>query len=275
MPETSDRHLASLYSPAAERPVLEALFAVEREIGTSLQAGLEHTVAHIRLQWWRDECARVADGEPAHPLTRKLLAEFSGRAGDVLAGLGGLVDVVVWDLAAATFETRRELQGYCDRWAAAMVLPAVAHAAAEVTGPWREIGAAMHEIQMLANLETDARLGRVRLPLSELDQAGVTPDSLVQTPHSPQLAALLSQRHEALRSVLADSIASMTPTAQPALRGLLVWTTMVWRRSQQLQNALPGSPRPQRLEALADAWHAWRAARHALAGKLRLHSNSH
>ncbi len=275
MPETSDRHLASLYSPASERPVLEALFAVESEIGASLQAGLDHTVAHIRLQWWRDECARVADGKPAHPLTRKLLAEFSGTAGDVLGGLGGFVDVAVWDLATATFETRRELQGYCDRWAAAMVLPAVSHAAPEVTEPWRAIGAAMHEIQMLANLETDARVGRVRLPLSELDQAGVKPESLVETPHSAPLAALLSERHETLRSRLADSIASLTPTAQPALRGLLVWATMAWRRSRQLQSALPGSPRPQRLEALADAWHAWRAARHALAGRLSLHSNSH
>lgn len=275
MPETSDRHLASLYSPQSERPVLEALFAVESEIGASLQAGLDHTVAHIRLQWWRDECARVADGKPAHPLTRRLLVEFSGTTGPVLAELGGFVDVAVWDLAAATFETRRELQGYCDRWAAAMVLPAARHAAPEVANPWRAIGAAMHEIHLLANLETDARAGRVRLPLSELDQAGVRPDSLVETPHSPQLAALLSERHEALRSLLADSVASLAPTDQPAVRGLLVWATMVWRRSQQLQRALPGSQRPQRLEALADAWHAWRAARHALAGKLRFPPNSH
>lgn len=128
---------------------------------------------------------------------------------------------------------------------------------------------------MLANLEIDARAGRLRLPLSELEQAGVRPDGLVGTPHSTQLAALLRERHEALRSVLADSIRSLTPTAQPPLRGLLVWATMAWRRSRQLQRALPGSQRPQRLDALADAWHAWRAARHALAGKLRLPSDSH
>lgn len=275
MPETSDRHLASLYSPPSERPVLEALLALESEIGASLESGLDHTVAHIRLQWWRDECARVADGKPSHPLTRRLLAEFSRTPGEALAGLGGFVDMAVWDLAAATFETRRELQGYCERWAGAMVLPAAAHAAPEATEPWRAIGAAMYEVHLLANLESDARAGRLRLPLSELGQAGVRPDGVVGTPHSEQLAALLRERHEALRSVLADSITSLTPAAQPPLRGLLVWATMAWRRSQQLQRALPDSQRPQRLDALADAWHAWRAARHALAGKLRLPSDSH
>lgn len=275
MSETSDRRLAVLYSPPSERPLLEALLAVESEIGTSLQPGLDHAVAHIRLQWWRDECARVAEGKPGHPLTRRLLEEFSGTTGDALAGLGGFVDMAVWDLAAATFETRIELQGYCERWAVAMVLPAAAHAAPQATGPWRAIGAAMYEVQLLANLETDARAGRLRLPLQELDQAGVRPDSILGTPHSAQLAALLRQRHEALRTLLADSIRTLATTAQPALRGLLVWATMAWHRSQQMQGALPGSQRPQRLDALADAWHAWRAARHALAGKLRLPSDSH
>src|SRR2546430_4115889 len=37
------------------------------------------------------------------------------------AGLAGLVDIAVWDLAAATFGTRRELEGYCERWSAAMI----------------------------------------------------------------------------------------------------------------------------------------------------------
>jgi 15-cis-phytoene synthase len=269
------RHLASLYSLPAERPILEALFALESEIGASLHAGLDHTVAHVRLQWWREECARVASGTPSHPLTRALAAEFPNTPGDALAGLAGFVDVAVWDLAAATFETRRELQAFCERWAAAMMLPAVAHAAPQAKDPWLAIGAAMYEVQMLANLDTDARAGRLRLPLDELERAGVKPESLVATPHAPQLTSLLRERHTRLRCVLADSIGRVPQTAQPALRGLLVWANMSWRRSQQLERALPGPRQPQAFEALADAWYAWRAARHATTGKLRLASDAH
>lgn len=269
------RHLASLYSPPAERRVLEALFAVESEIAASLQAGLDHTVAHARLQWWREECARVAKGTPSHPLTRALAQEFSNTPGDALVGLAGFVDIAVWDLAAATFETRRELRAFCERWAAAMVLPAAAHAAPQAKDPWLAIGAAMYEVQLLAHLESDARAGRLRLPLDEMQRAGVPPESLVARPHSPQLARLLSERHAQLRSALTDSIASVAPAAQPALRGLLVWANMTWRRSQQIERALPGPQRPLAFEALADAWHAWRTARLATTGRLSFPSDSH
>ena len=271
------RRLALLYSPPSERPVLEALLAVESEIGASLQSGLDHNVAHLRLQWWRDECERVGQGSPAHPLTRTLVREFSGAPPGGLEGLSGLVDVAVWDLAAATFETRRELSAYCERWAAAMVRSAVLHATpgANDTRAWLTIGGAIREVQLLADLDTDARAGRLRVPLDELERAGVQPDSLGERPHSPQLTRLLAERHAALRSILAQSITSLASGTQPVLRGLLVWAATTWRRSQQLQRALPSAPVPRRREALADAWHAWRTARHAMEGKLRLTIDSH
>ena len=43
------------------------------------------------------------------------------------------------------------------------------------------------------------------------------------------------------------------PADQPALRGLLVWVALTWRRSLQAQRALPGSPVPRRSDALGDA----------------------
>ena len=78
-----------------------------------------------------------------------------------------------------------------------MTLPAVAHAAPQAKGPWLAIGAAMYEVQMLANLDTDARAGRLRLPLDELERAGVKPESLVATPHAPQLTSLFARASHA------------------------------------------------------------------------------
>src|SRR5690348_7178423 len=67
------RDLAWLYSPAPLRGVLAALLDIEREVGASLRPGLEHSVAHVRLAWWRDECERCAAARPAHPATQALL----------------------------------------------------------------------------------------------------------------------------------------------------------------------------------------------------------
>lgn len=127
----SARYFASLYAAPGERPALDALFGIEREVFDSLKPELDHHVAHTRLQWWREECERAARGGAAHPLTRTLitaLGDPQAKSVPQLAGLGGIVDVATWDLASATFETRRELEAYCQRWAAAMIEPLVAAA---------------------------------------------------------------------------------------------------------------------------------------------------
>src|SRR5256885_10605281 len=117
------RVLVSLYLPAAQRPLLAALWGIESEIAASLSAGLDHQVAHARLGWWRDECERCAQGRPAHPLTRALAAGFASGGLAPLAALSGLIDTALWDLAGATFDTRRELTAYCERWSAALIEP--------------------------------------------------------------------------------------------------------------------------------------------------------
>jgi len=127
----SARYFALLYASPAERPALEALFGIEREVLDSVHPSLDHHVAHSRLQWWREECERAARGSAAHPLTRALIAALGdpqAKSVPQLTGLCGIVDVATWDLASATFETRRELDAYCQRWAVAMIEPLVAAA---------------------------------------------------------------------------------------------------------------------------------------------------
>ncbi|MGB6486103.1 MAG: hypothetical protein WBE91_04400, partial [Steroidobacteraceae bacterium] len=112
------RFLAWLYSTPAQQPVLAALCAIEREVGASLRPGVDHQVAHTRLEWWREECARCAAGHPVHPLTRELRIHLqrlapAARVDSALAELSGLTDIATWDLASATFERRAELTAYC------------------------------------------------------------------------------------------------------------------------------------------------------------------
>src|SRR5215472_4756634 len=216
---SATRALAWLYAPEKQRPLLAALCAIEAEIGASLRPGFDSLVAPLRLDWWRAECARTAEGRPAHPLTRDLAAAFAGRDPAPLAGLAGLVDAAVWDLAAATFETRRELTGYCERWAEAFVVPFTRFAAPAVErAASRALGAALRESELLARLARDARAGRLRLPLDELAAARVDPSRLAQPPWPEALAALVGARHQALRAALAATVAGLPREAQPALR---------------------------------------------------------
>ncbi len=171
---SASRYLAWLYSSASEQPVFARLCEIESEIAGSLRRGIDHHVAHARLQWWREECERCAQGRPVHPLTRELvkaygavtaygeappqahgpaLAATHGAASpeahgpatagthgittagrpSPLAGISGFVDTAVWDLAGATFETRKELTAYCERWATAMFETSAAKVTARET----------------------------------------------------------------------------------------------------------------------------------------------
>jgi phytoene/squalene synthetase len=299
---SSSRYLAWLYSPETQQPVLAKLCEIEGEIAGSLRPGIDHHVAHARLQWWQEECDRCVQGRPVHPLTRELVKAYGAPAvagqPSPLAGISGFADTAVWDLAGATFETRKELTAYCERWAAAMFETAAAQvtiaasdssSAAKPGSPtapsaaqgvetqhmarttaWRALGAAVREIELLTDLAREAHAGRVRVPLDELDRAGVEVNSLAKPPWPAPLAKLLSERHQALRAAIAQSVGALGRDEQTAFRGLLVWAALAWRQSERAQRALPGIIFPRRYHALADGWQAWRAARRAAAGKLRL-----
>ena len=268
---SATRTLAWLYAPQPQQPLLAALWAIEEEIGTSLRPGLDHRVAHLRLEWWRAECARTAQGRPAHPLTRALAEGFGARDPAPLAGLSGLVDAAVWDLAAATFETRRELAAYCERWAEAIVVPLAWFAAPVVDrAAGRALGAALREGELLAQLAHAVRAGRLRLPLDELAAAGVDAARLAQPPWSPALAALLRTRHAGLRAELAAAVARLPRAAQPDLRPLLVWAALTDTASRRAVRRLPGALAAGDDHGALDGWRAWRAARRAGAGRFGL-----
>lgn len=273
MPETPEAHtprfLAWLYSTPSQQPVLAALCALEREIGASLRPGTDHHVAHTRLEWWRGECARCAAGNPAHPLTRELRIQVAqlapgSRADSTLTGLTGLVDTATWDLAGATFERREELTAYCERWAAAMIAPL----AGEADGT--DLGTALRELELLGHLAGDARAGRLRVPLDELEQAGVAPEALAAPPWPPGLAELLRGRHQLLRRQLAAGVAGFAPESQRGARGLLVWAALSFQGSLRAERALPRPHTASVTTAAAANWCAWRAARAAARGRLRL-----
>ena len=268
---SATRALAWLYAPAPQRPLLAALCAIENEIEASLKPGLDHDVAHLRLEWWRAECARAAAGTPAHPATRAAVASLAGGDAGVLASLNGLVDVAAWDLAAATFATRRELAAYCERWAEAAIVPLVRLAAPQVErAAARALGAALRQGELLAHLARDAYAGRLRLPLDELAAAGVDPARLAEPPWCDALSALLRARHAQLRTGLAAAVASLPRTAQPALRALLVWAALTSVASHRAERRLPRAPAARDDHGALDGWLAWRAARRADAGQFEL-----
>lgn len=57
-----DRHLLTLFYPRIVRPHLQALFLLNHEIARTRAMVTDTNLGLIRLQWWRDEIAKVYGG---------------------------------------------------------------------------------------------------------------------------------------------------------------------------------------------------------------------
>lgn len=267
---TPARALARLYCAPAQRAAFDALLGIEAEIGAGIDRSLDHEVAHARLGWWREELARLTAAAPVHPLTRALSAGASASDG-ALAGITGLIDTGTWDLASATFDSRRELDAYCARWSAAVIAPltrlALPGSRADLTAA---LGQSLRELELLNAITADARRGRLRLPLDELLAAGVAPEELSRPEFGAALSALLQQRHREVRRQLAQAAGALAPAEQRALRALLVWAAMTALQSRRVSAALPRATEPGDHGTALDGWRAWRTARAAQRGRLTL-----
>jgi len=259
---SSTRRLAWLYSPVPQRLALTSLSAIEQEIGASTHAGLDHAVAHARLDWWAAECDRTARGRPSHPLTCEVVSVFAPIGAEPLEGLAGLVTNAAWDLSRATFDARQELTAYCERWSAAVITPLVRLAVPDIPGTYaRAIGVNLQEIELLLGLAADASAGRLRVPLDELERAGTAPEVLAHPPWPAGLADLLRARHRELRVALGAALEALPSSSRKPLRGLIVWAALACTTSRRAEKRLPQASRVRDHHAPLDGWRAWRAAR--------------
>ena len=72
-----DRYLATLYSPAAVRPALFALHALDLELAGVVATTTEAMLGEIRLAWWREALTRL---DTAPPPAQPLLAALAAHA---------------------------------------------------------------------------------------------------------------------------------------------------------------------------------------------------
>lgn len=272
VPAGSERHLACLYTPADARADVAALLALEAEIAAGARPGLDHGVAHARLGWWLDETAALAAGRPQHPLGRQLAAACGAR-GLSPPDLRGLAELTRCDLACTAFESTTEYADYLSFWSRALFrnlalrLEPRPQARAALEHFCSVAGPAVRDVELVARLALDARLGRVHVPLVG---AAAAEDHAAwqQQPWPPAQAEVLRERLGARRSALGAAARELPAEHRPALRPLLAWCALAERRARDCVAALPLQYDAGRFDAIAAAWTAWRAALAATRGRL-------
>lgn len=116
-----DRWLASRFAPAPVRCKLIALYAVNYEIARTSEVAREPGIGVLRLAWWRDALASLAqDGAPpAHPALAALQA--AGIQAEEAALLAEMVEARGHDVEDTPFAEASALEDYVDATAGALM----------------------------------------------------------------------------------------------------------------------------------------------------------
>ena len=108
------RFRAAMAAPVAARRLLFPLYAFNFEVARAPWLTKESMIAEMRLQWWRDICTQIAQGEAvrrhevATPLAKAVTSEDA-------ALLDELVAARRWDIYRDPFEDTAHLERYIDQ----------------------------------------------------------------------------------------------------------------------------------------------------------------
>ncbi len=212
-----------LYASATHRAALRALLAIAAELDSGRTRQIDHGIAHLRLQWWREETQRLARGVPSHPWLRAGPLDPAAAT----AALAPLIEAAEKDLATAS------ATGVGEQLGAELFLQA-AHVLAPIAPPpLRELGRCVAGLEQLA-----------------------APAASLQWLRARQQASALIE-----------------PALQPPLAPLLVWmATAACQAQRRERRAARGSATiaASPLDGFADNFIAWRCARAAARGRVRI-----
>jgi len=261
IPDGSMRYFAWLYTPAEYRDVIAAIFLLESELRDT--ARVPHDVAHIRLQWWRDEIERLSNSNAQHPATQ-ILQTAKKSATDFFA-LEQLILCCAQDIAHSTYESDAELQQYFYNYGSLGTVAASlvnVSPSSQVLEAAQKLGAFIREVETLRDITLDVHHGYLYLPLNDLDKLNVDYESLASgqwpmafTDWLVDRGRNMLKRHQALMQALLDS-------EQVQLRSLIVLATLHQKLIEQLVSDQDNFKRRVELGTLTKVWTAWKSARH-------------
>lgn len=257
-----DWALARLFLPRESRNAATALLALRAELRRVPFSSEEPGIVHMKLQWWRDEIERAANGETQHPVLLAMI-EFGFPAGMESDYLLELVDAAAMEFDADAIRNEADRQLYLYR-SSGVVAELFARLATGMDRSQsriaRDIGLACGQLDVLQRLAHDLPRSCFRIPLDALAAHEIAPAAIAQAPTQRRTALLKGERDvlDRLRIAARTRMAETEPVA--ALR-------VLWRRLEEDYRRLPDDlaslavTAPQQPGMLRRLWSAWRAAR--------------
>ena len=206
-------YYAFLVLPPRKRSAIIAVWDFCRAVDDAVDEAGSVEEQRSGLARWRRELAAVYAGSPETPQGRGLrpyVLEFSLPREQFDA----LIDGVEMDLRCARYPTMPALEEYCRRVASAVGLICVeifGYHDARTRDYAEHLGIALQMTNIIRDIASDLRRGRVYLPTNDLDRFGVTEDDLRRGVVTPAIRNLLSFECARAHTFYAEAAARLPP----------------------------------------------------------------
>ncbi len=202
LPRGTSFALAFHALPPDQREAIRAVHTFSRAVDDCVDESPDPGRARKEIQMWRSEVAALYEGEPREPASRALRPHLQ-RFRIPRAYLEELLLGVEMDLTHLRYATFEELKRYCYRVASVVGLiclrifgvePERGKAYAE------NLGLALQLTNILRDLGSDLRRGRIYLPREELQAFGYPEEALARKERSAAFRELMRFQAERVRA---------------------------------------------------------------------------
>ena len=224
----SSFYYAFLFLPPPQRAAITAFYAFCREVDDVVDEIRDAGVAATKLAWWQQEVVRAFAGQPTHPVLLALMPHapvYGITDQHLLAVISGCQ----MDLEQTRYLDYPGLQRYCD-----LVAGVVGEVAARIFGHSQpatldyahRLGLALQLTNIIRDVGDDARIGRIYLPMAELQRFDVKAHELLKRDapwgYSARFTALMRFQAQRAHATYDEALALLPEADRPAQKSGLM-----------------------------------------------------
>jgi len=235
----SNLALAFLLLPRAKRDAMSALYAFCREVDDVTDN--ESAPAEKRreqLAAWRADIRRACAGEPPQFTVNRELQPVIREYRLLFPLFDELLKGCEMDFEIKRYKNFEQLELYCYRVASVVGLLSI-----EIFGYQNpacrdyavHLGKALQFTNILRDVRTDARRGRIYLPLDELKKSGVSPDEILRHEYSDRFARLAAEVAERAKHFYRQARQTLPVEDRSAMVAAEMMGSVYWRLLQKLE----------------------------------------
>jgi len=239
-PRLTNFYYSFVFLPPRKRRAIEAVYAFARRGDDVVDSGLAPDEAARQLACFR-KALDACYAEPTAPLEDPKLAALAESVRKFKIPRQPFEDLILgleMDLLGAHYGTFDDLSLYCYRVASTIGLIAIeifGYTNPETRDYAVHLGQALQLVNILRDIQSDARRGRVYLPLEDLEQFGVRPAELVSGAYHDPFIELMQFECDRARHFFSLARRSLPPEDRPSMVAAEIMAAIYWRLLGRIQ----------------------------------------